>query len=147
MTKKITDRPLKRAGRKPTKPPPDAVERVGELAKQGLSIIGIGHAMGVGRDAFRGWLERHPDIKEAFDVGRERERAELHSGLADQARKGNITAAIFLLKARHGYVEGDRGDQASRVAVQINLPAAMSLAEFRAMTAPVIEAKATGDDQ
>jgi hypothetical protein len=150
MPPPITHRALKKRGRKPKRPPADAVERIGELAKTNCSIIGIAHGLGVGKDAFAGWLERYPEIREAFDLGRERERAELHGGLAEQARKGNITAAIFLLKARHGYREGDQSDQSGRVNVTIALPGAMSLAQFNGLkpspdTTPAIERDTPND--
>ncbi len=46
------------------------------------------------------------------------------ANLRKAARKGNVVASIFLLKARHGYREGDAPD--ARTLVQINLPDAAS---------------------
>ncbi|MFC4593511.1 hypothetical protein [Sphingobium tyrosinilyticum] len=37
---------------------------------------------------------------------------------------------MFLLKARHGYKEGDQADQGGRVNVTIALPGAMTLQQF-----------------
>ncbi len=134
MTKPITNRPLQRAGRKPTSPPSDAADRVRALASDGFSVIGIAHGLGVGKDAFSRWLDEYPDLKEAFDRGREEERHALHNLLYRQAmEKGNATAAMFLLKARHGYREGDQSDQANRANVTIVLPGAMSLQQFTAI--------------
>jgi hypothetical protein len=134
MTKPITHRPLRRAGAKPTRPPADAAERVLALAADGFSLIGVARRMGVGKDAFNRWLEDHPGIKEAFDQGREAERHALHNFLYRQAmEKGNASAAMFLLKARHGYREGDQGDQAGRVNVTIARPGAMTLQQFTAI--------------
>jgi hypothetical protein len=134
MTKPITHRPLRRAGRKPTTPPADAADRICALAADGFSVIGVAHRMGVGKDAFHRWLEEYPDLKEAFDQGREQERHSLHNLLYRQAmEQGNATAAMFLLKSRHGYKEGDQSTQASRVSVTIALPGAMTLQQFTAI--------------
>lgn len=134
MTKPITDRPLEKAGRKPIDPPADAAELVHALAADGWSVIGVAHRMGVGKDAFNRWLEERPDLKDAFDQGREAERYALHNFLYRQAmEKGNASAAMFLLKARHGYREGDQSDQASSVNVTIALPGAMTLQQFTSL--------------
>lgn len=135
MTKAISHRPLKRPGRKPSEPPADAADRICALASDGFSIIGIARQMGVGKDAFAGWLDRNPALKDAFDAGREMERHALHNLLYRQAmEQGNATAAMFLLKARHGYREGDQSAQGDRVSVTIALPGAMTLQQFTAIT-------------
>jgi len=65
-----------------------------------------------------------------------------HAGLADElthlllshARNGNVVAAIFLAKARCGWREGELpAGAADRVNVTINLPGALSEAEYRRM--------------
>lgn len=131
MTAPITHRPLKRAGRKPINPPAGAADLIRALAADGFSVIGTAHRLGVGKDAFHRWLDEYPELKEAFDQGREEERHALHNLLYRQAmEQGNATAAMFLLKARHGYKEGDQSAQASRVNVTIALPGAMTLQQF-----------------
>jgi hypothetical protein len=63
------------------------------------------------------------------------ERRALHNQLYRLAmEKDNAPAAMFLLKARHGYREGDQSDQANRVSVNIALPGAMTLQQFTAAT-------------
>lgn len=131
MTAPITHRPLKKAGRKPTKPPADASVRLHELAADGFSIVGVAKRMGVSKDTLQRWLDDHPDLQEAFDQGRETERYCLHNMLYRQAvEQGNATAAMFLLKARHGYREGDQSNGAGRVNVNIALPGALTLKQF-----------------
>jgi hypothetical protein len=131
MTAPITNRPLRRTGRKPIAPPADAAERIRALAADGFSVIGVAHGLGVGKDAFNRWLVDHPDLKDAFDEGREAERHALHNLLYRQAmEQGNATAAMFLLKARHGYREGDQSESGNRVNVTIALPGAMTLQQF-----------------
>lgn len=105
------------------------------LASDGFSVIGVAHRMGVGKDAFARWLEEDPTLKEAFDHGRENERRALHNKLYRLAMENdNAPAAMFLLKARHGYREGDQSEQANRVSINIALPGAMTLQQFTALS-------------
>jgi hypothetical protein len=133
MTKPIEHRPLRRAGRKPTKPPAGALDQVRELAADGWSVIGIAHRLGTDPKTFNLWLEREPALQDAFALGREQERHALHNMLFRRAtEKGDVNAAMALLRARHGYAEG-HGDQGNRVNVTIALPGAMTLAQFNAI--------------
>ena len=137
MTKPITHRPLRRPGRKPTVPPADAADRIRAFASDGFSVIGVAAALGVGKDQLAAWMHREPSLKDAFDEGREEERRTLHNKLFRLAmEKDNAPAAMFLLKARHGYREGDQGDHAGRVSVNIALPGAMTLQQFTAASQP-----------
>lgn len=134
MTARITDRPLERAGRKPKQPPADAAERIRALAADGFTIVGIAQRMGVAKDTLARWQTDDPALQAAFDQGRENERFALHNLLYRQAiEHGNATAAMFLLKARHGYREGDQTEHGNRVNVTIALPGAMSLEQFTAI--------------
>jgi hypothetical protein len=38
---------------------------------------------------------------------------------------------MFLLKARHGYREGDQQEQANKVSVTFNLPGAMTAEQYK----------------
>lgn len=135
MTKRITDRPLKRPGRKPLAPPANAASQIMALASDGFSVIGVAHGLGVGKDTLARWLDEDPALQEAFDQGREQERRSLHNQLYRLAmEEKHASAAMFLLKARHGYREGDQSDQANRVSVNIALPGAMTLQQFTAAT-------------
>ena len=62
--------------------------------------------------------------------GRESERLALHNVLFRAAKRGNIVAAMFLLKARHGYREGDQSDTANKVSITFSLPGAMKPEDF-----------------
>lgn len=133
MTAPILHRPLMKAGRKRSKPPADAHEQIAELAADGWSIIGIAHRMGVDRNTFRQWMERDPSLKDAIDLGREQEHHVLYNALYRAAtEKGNITAALAILNARHGW-RSDQSDTGNRVNVTIALPGAMSLQQFTAI--------------
>ena len=125
MTQKKIGRPLKL-------PPEDAEEQIRELSATGHAIIGIAHQLGTSVDTFKRWLDENVELKAAFDQGREKERHTLHNMLYIAATEsGNTTAAMFLLKARHGYVEGQQNEQANRVSINFTLPGAMKLEDFK----------------
>jgi len=121
---------LRKTGRPAKVPPLDAAERIRALSAEGHSTVGIAQQLGVGRKTLDKWRAELPELDEAYREGVERERYELHSGLVAKAKAGNIVAAMFLLKARHGYREGDQSDQGNRVSVTIALPGAMTLQQF-----------------
>lgn len=106
------------------KPKANTAQVVEELASQGHSILNISRALGISKELFYVWREQYPDIETALQHGKEKERHDLHNALYQSAMKGNVTSAIFLLKARHGYREGDQSDLANKVAITFNLPAA-----------------------
>lgn len=121
---------LKPTGRPAKRPPVDAADRIRALSSEGHSTVAIAQQLGVGRKTLDKWRAEFPELDEAYREGVDRERYELHSGLVAKAKAGNIVAAIFLLKARHNYKEGDQSDQGGRVNVTIALPGAMTLAQF-----------------
>jgi hypothetical protein len=108
-----------------TVPGPDDLAVIEKMAAVGHAQRSIAKRCGVVLSTFQRWLKDYPEVKEAYENGLAAEHDTLVSGLAQQAAKGNIVAAIFLLKARHGYVEGQQV-QDNRVAVQITLPGAMT---------------------
>jgi len=90
------------------KPPANAAETLLELAASGYNKKGLAYRLGTTVETLNKWLEIHPELQQALDEGREREHHALFNALYENATKGgNVTAAIFLLKARHGYREGD----------------------------------------
>ena len=98
-------------------------------------MIGVAAGLGVGKDQLAAWMDRDPALNEAFDQGRETERRTLHNKLYLLAmEKDNAPAAMFLLKARHGYREGDQSEHANRVNVTIALPGALTLQQFTSIT-------------
>ncbi len=112
--------------------PKGADERIRELAANGASKVGIARAFRVSFITLNKWLEADERLQRAFDEGREAERHTLHTSLYRQAtEKGNIVAAIFLLKSRHGYVEGQQSEQTNKVAITFNLPAPMTPEDYK----------------
>lgn len=131
MTRKITDRPLMKTGPKPHQPPPGTAEKLREAASAGFTKLGCALRLGTTAEILRRWIDQYPELQEAFDQGREQERHTLHNVLYRQAvEQGNATAAMFLLKTKHGYREGDQSDQANRITINFSLPGALPMAEF-----------------
>lgn len=131
MTKPV-NRPHKKKGRALKQPPADAAARIQALASDGFSVRGVAADLGTCGDTLRRWFDENPELRGAFEQGREQERHTLHNMLYRQAmEKGNATAAMFLLKARHGYREGDQGETGNRVSITFTLPGAMSMQEFK----------------
>ncbi len=100
-------------------PPKDATATIQKLTTIGYSNVSIAKEMGVSVGTFKRWLEENEKLQEAFEQGREVERLALHTALYQAAMAGkpaNVNA-MFLLKARFGYVEADRLSQ--RVSVDV----------------------------
>jgi hypothetical protein len=87
-------------------------------------------ALACNKDVLNRWLDEDPALAEAFEHGRETERQTLHSVLHNAATNGNIVAAMFILKSRFGYQEGQQENQANRVSINFTIPGAQPLAEF-----------------
>lgn len=110
--------------------PPDAADVIRNACATGASKLGVCMALACSIDVLDRWMHEDPALAEALAHGRERERQTLHNTLFDAATGGNIVAAMFLLKARHGYVEGQQENQANRISINFSLPGAMSLKDF-----------------
>ena len=122
-------------GRPRKEPPPGAAQRVRELSSEGHSILGIANMLGTSADTFRRWCREYPELQEQLELGREKERFALTDLLYRKAMGGDTVAAMFLLKARHGYKEGEQHEaNGSRVNITFQLPGALPLSAL-----PVIE--------
>ena len=131
MTLAKTEKKAVKIGRPLKHPPANAVEIIRELSATGHSVVGIAQQLKTSPHTLARWMDENPELKAALDQGREKERHTLHNVLYKAATEsGNTTAAMFLLKARHGYREGDQGDSANRVTINFQLPGAMPLKDF-----------------
>lgn len=109
------------------------LEIIRTMAKGGHPVTSIAAALGMSARVMRECRKRQPEVEEAFAEGLGGLEHELIHSLLKAARNGNVAAAMFLLKCRHGYRETGQTDSAPKVAVQINLPAAMDARAYAAM--------------
>ena len=117
-------------------PPPNAARETHALAATGFSKKGIAAHFCVSQHTFDRWLDEDPNLQAAFEFGREAERQALHNVLYKLAVEENDkVAAMFLLKARHGYREGDQSEQSNRVSITFALPGAMKPEEYKVLDA------------
>lgn len=114
-------------------PPRDAAAKITAWSQAGYSKRGIAHRFGIHYQTLNRWLEVHEALKDALDAGREREHHALYTKCFDLAmggpgRQPNILAIFFLLKCRHGYVEGSpvEGQTGNRISINFQLPGALS---------------------
>lgn len=107
----------------------DQLPAIQAMAARGLWDKEIAQSLGMAASTFIERKKENPALQAALDAGRAVEHEQLHNALHTAAMAGNIVAAIFLLKARHGYREQDSGRDAPSQVV-INLPGAMPLDQF-----------------
>lgn len=105
---------------------------VQQLATEGKSNTAIAEALRVNRSTFANILKRQPEIAEALARGRSALEGELTDILLGHAREGNVVAAIYLTKARCGWVEGQAmPGVVNNTQVNIVMPPPMPPEEFR----------------
>lgn len=99
MTKKINK------GGRPTKSlTPEQIAQVEALGAV-LSVEQIADYFGVGKTTFYAIMERQPEVSERYKKGKAKAIGSVAQGLLQQARSGNITAAMFYLKTQAGWRE------------------------------------------
>jgi hypothetical protein len=117
--------------------------RASEAATQGL----IAAELGIPHKTLKALVQSNEDVKLAWEHGKAEFENELVQTLLAAARKGAIVPALFLLKTRHGYVEGAQPADTNKTNIVINLPDAMQpdqylkVIEPRRITKPVPEPK------
>lgn len=95
-------------------------------ATAGLSHGLIAERLGLGHDTFRAMIRHDDRVREALAKGTQEGEYELQECLMGMARRGNVIAAIFLLKARHGWRDNDPPAEAKpafQIVVNAPLPA------------------------
>jgi hypothetical protein len=94
----------------------------------------IARALGISVKTLKRLLDSDPALTDAADAAKDQEEVELRDCLMAMARQGSEVAALFLLKARHGY--RDRDDKAIKptgIGGVLVLPAAPeSIEDFEA---------------
>ena len=107
--------------------------QIEQWATHGVSERDIASRLGMSPVTWRKVKERDLRARDALARGRGREETILVGCLYRAAvEKGNVTAAIFLLKTRHGYIDNPKPEmQESRVSVEVRLPAALSTNQYK----------------
>ncbi len=121
---------------------------VREMRSNGVNQAVIASALGMSASTLRDCIERDEALKQAYDAGSGEMESELVGILMGQARKGNTTAAIFLLKGACGFRENTPvAPKSDTPAINITIPPAMSAADLAALTAQmrVVSSDATDD--
>jgi len=76
-----------------------------------LSKKQIADYFGIDENTFRAVEERQTEVFQAYQKGRGKAIAGVASNLIAQARKGNVSAAIFYLKTQAGWREDNQASQ------------------------------------
>lgn len=125
----------------PTKLPAGTAAKVKKWAAEAVAMRVIARRLGITERTFRSWMDTFPDLRAAYGEGVEAEHQMLYKALLKHLDKSPVPA-IFLLKARHGYREGDQTETINRVSITFDLPGAMPLkAYMKAQPARTIEHK------
>jgi len=119
-------------GRPKRQPPANAIEIIKSIASRGCSEKTICATFGLSWETWVRWREEFPEIKEAYDQARAVEHDSLVGVLFDKALKGDIVAAMFLLKCRHNYRDGGITIEDNRnVKIGIMLPQSLNADQYQ----------------
>jgi hypothetical protein len=101
-------------------------DKVRRLGSRGVSEVDICKSLGISFPTWKRLKSEDEQALEALEEARREEESELVGVLYEAAvNDKNLTAAMFLLKARHSYKEGADQVNASQVNVKISVPGAM----------------------
>jgi hypothetical protein len=78
--------------------------------------------MSVGETTFREIEGRQPEVSDAYKKGKAKAIGSVGQSLIQQARDGNITAAIFYLKTQAGWRETEQEQGNQNITLQIVKP-------------------------
>lgn len=125
---------------------PAGLRAVEKMTANGNALVTVARTLGVHPKTLRDMRDRDTAFAAALETGHATLADEITNILLTHAREGHVVAAIFLAKARLGWLEG-RTPEGPRQAVTVNIqiPPPMSDQEFR----NIIDGQATvvPDDQ
>lgn len=102
-------------------------------ASNGLAMTTIAERLGIDHHTFNRAIRRQPEVAAALAQGKANEEFELKDCLMGMARRGNVIAAIFLLKARHGWTDQPVYQETKPTNLQVIINAPMSTEEYKKM--------------
>jgi len=126
------DKPRKKPGRKPVV---IDIDRVEQLAAQGLGPYQISRSLGISWDTYNKNKKRSLELSEAIKRGEAKGLARVSNSLFKSANEGNVTAQIFYLKNRDSKSWSDRQE----VNHNLNLAEILSSAKTRVIDGKVVE--------
>lgn len=89
---------------------PERLEKVEELASQGLYEYQIAYCMGIAPETFSHKKKSHPELADAVNRGQARGVERVTRKLLEKADKGDMTAIIFYLKCKGQWREAKEED-------------------------------------
>lgn len=99
-------------------------------ACSGLAQTTIAERLGLSTATFSQCIRHQPEVQAALSRGKSDAEYELKDCLMGMARRGNVIAAIFLLKAQHGWRDNDAPPEA-RPAVQVVINAPLTTEQYQ----------------
>ncbi|MFG6094099.1 hypothetical protein SPB21_02565 [Leptothoe sp. ISB3NOV94-8A] len=94
---------------------------VEDMAGRGAKLDAIATVIGISPSTLDRWLTRE-DIRAAYERGRAISTDNIAQSLYDQAMAGNVTAAIFWLKAQAGWTDKPQPEQTDTAQVVVYIP-------------------------
>lgn len=92
-------------GRKKYAITPEIMEQAEKYASQGLTDEQIAGCLGISRETLYQRKNDSPDFADAIKNGKAQGIQKVANVIFEKAMEGNLTAAIFFLKCRAGWVE------------------------------------------
>lgn len=100
---------------------PEQVRQIETLAAV-LTLDQIADFLGMGERTIRRRMREDARVLAAYEKGKAAAIAGVASNLIQQAKAGNVTAAIFYLKTQAGWKETDRVEHAGAVRFTLDIP-------------------------
>lgn len=105
--------------------------RIENMAANGHPEYAICRALNIGSPHTWSRIKKEDErAVAALEAGRAAEHQALYGKLYEKAMNGETVALLFLLKTRHGYVEGEKPAEPGRVQVTFNLPAPLKPEQY-----------------
>lgn len=100
------------AAGQPTKYKPEYCKIALDMSEKGASMVMIAARLKVHIDTMHEWKTKHPEFSEAMKQVKVQAEAYIENMVFENmfSKDFNTTAAIFMLKARHGWRDRDKSD-------------------------------------